>query len=230
MSDMADSMPDHDEQPVDKPLVESIPYELVHAHDHPELVSDVVLDTDSPDIVLSKKALENEGGALESAYVVEETSVSEAEFSEAHPVNPPAPDTLPETSDKMVWDNEGSFDDHGNWQPFAALDQPEVAPESAETSAPLEATEPIEPLARRLSADEWRLQELNDAIERYPNTPTNYVLRGEVYLAFNQHALAAADFKRALDLAEARLDGLPWGYATAAFIDRARIGLRRVRS
>ena len=222
MSDMPDSTPDQGEQPAAQPPVEPIPYALVHAHDHPELVSDVVLNTDSPDIVLSKKALENEGGALESAYVVDETVRSEAEFAESDPMSSAVPDTLPESPDSSRA-GDPTFEEVSDNQAFRTF-------ETAEANDPLEETEPIEPLAKPISVNEWRLQELARAIERYPSTPTNYVLRGEVYLVLNQHALAAADFNRALDLAGARLDQLPWGYATAAFIDRARTGLRRVRS
>ena len=191
MSDMPDSMPEqhgYEGQPAAQPPAESPevyiadPHELAHAHDHPELVADAVLDTDPPDVLLGKKVLENEGGALESAYVVYETLTTEAETAE-----------------------------------------------SSESPPEADSSDTTQPLARPQSVNELRIEALTQAIERYPNTPTNYVLRGEVYLALNQHTLAGADFNRALTLAEAHVDELPWGYATAAFVDRAQNGLRQVQ-
>ena len=188
MSDMPDSMPEqHDYEvelseqapveavksvePVEAAVLDK--HELAHAHDHPELVVDAVLDTDSPDLLLSKNRLENEGGGLESAYVVYETTTTEAELAEV----------------------------------------------SGSNKTP----------TRPQSVNELRIEALTRAIEQYPNTPTNYVLRGEVYLTIKQHSLAAADFHRALGLAEARVDELPWGYANAAVIDRAQNGLRHAQ-
>jgi len=70
-----------------------------------------------------------------------------------------------------------------------------------------------------------RIRDLTAQIEHYPNTPVNFVFRGEVYLAQRQPEAAVVDFQRALDLAESRVDELPWGYVNAGLIDRAREGL-----
>ena len=70
-----------------------------------------------------------------------------------------------------------------------------------------------------------RINDLTAQIERYPNTPVNFIIRGEVYLAHGQADAASIDFQRALDLAESRVDTLPWGYVNAGLIDRAREGL-----
>ena len=80
------------------------------------------------------------------------------------------------------------------------------------------------------SMSDYRLDALTRAIERYPYTPINYVLRGELYLSLRQMAQAAADFEHALTLAvtTAESELLTWGYLNAALIDRAHNGLREI--
>jgi len=74
-----------------------------------------------------------------------------------------------------------------------------------------------------------RLEQLAAAIERHPQSPANYVLRGELYLDARNYALAEADFLRALELSEQGAETADWGYIHRAFNDRAREGLRRCR-
>jgi Tfp pilus assembly protein PilF len=71
---------------------------------------------------------------------------------------------------------------------------------------------------------------LTEAIERYPDSPVNYVLRGEALLDGGDKDLAADDFMKALALAEPRADTANWGYINRALADRARDGLRRAHT
>lgn len=68
---------------------------------------------------------------------------------------------------------------------------------------------------------------LTAAIQRHPEAPSNYVVRGEFYLGRGEILAAAADFRRALQLAESGAAGAVWGYVYTALADRAREGLRR---
>ncbi len=74
-----------------------------------------------------------------------------------------------------------------------------------------------------------RIGALTEAIGYYPNTPVNYVLRGELYIESNRFEQASADFERALDLAQARQESLTWGYVNTVLIDSVYAGLRLVR-
>jgi hypothetical protein len=76
---------------------------------------------------------------------------------------------------------------------------------------------------------EQRLRSLSLTIEKYPDTPANYVLRGEIYLDVNEHELAAADFQRALELATAQFEASDWGGIAQVMRDRAEAGLERAR-
>jgi hypothetical protein len=75
---------------------------------------------------------------------------------------------------------------------------------------------------------ENRIEILTEAIERDPEAAVNYVLRGEAFLQKNAENEAAADFNRALELAERQAEDADWGYIDRAVADRAREGLRRV--
>ncbi|MHB8627654.1 MAG: hypothetical protein ACYDBJ_15580 [Aggregatilineales bacterium] len=96
-----------------------------------------------------------------------------------------------------------------------------------------ELTPPEDGRVRRAAARQRelmaRIRDLTTQIERYPHTPANFVVRGEVYLSCGQAEAAAVDFQRALDLAESRVDELPWGYVNAGLIDRAREGLNEAQ-
>ncbi len=72
-----------------------------------------------------------------------------------------------------------------------------------------------------------RLQALSGAIDLYPDSSMNYVLRGELYLSFDEPALAEADFRQALSLAQADYETSRWGLVAQAVQDRARVGLAK---
>lgn len=73
-----------------------------------------------------------------------------------------------------------------------------------------------------------RVEILSRAIERFPDAPVNYVLRGEAHLD-EGHAdsadMATQDFLRALDLSASRETN--WEFVNRGILDRARQGLRR---
>jgi Tfp pilus assembly protein PilF len=74
-----------------------------------------------------------------------------------------------------------------------------------------------------------RLQALDDAIALYPDTPSNYVVRGELYLEVKQVDLAVLDFRRALDLASRQVETNDWGFIAQVMQDRAQHGLDRAQ-
>jgi hypothetical protein len=98
------------------------------------------------------------------------------------------------------------------------------APFDVEGEQPLPPAEP-EPISVILS----RVEVLTVAIEEHPDAPVNYVLRGEVLMDGGDQDLAAEDFQKALELAEAQAETANWGYIYRAVADRAREGLRRIR-
>ncbi len=71
-----------------------------------------------------------------------------------------------------------------------------------------------------------RLRELNIAIELFPNSPSNYVLRGELYLGAGANELAVEDFRRALELATKQVETQRWGVVAQAMQDRVETGLQ----
>ena len=73
-----------------------------------------------------------------------------------------------------------------------------------------------------------RLRELNIAIDLFPQSPSNYVLRGELYLGAGANELAAEDFRRALELATQQVETQRWGVVAQAMQDRAEAGLQTV--
>ena len=75
-----------------------------------------------------------------------------------------------------------------------------------------------------------RIDILSESIERYPEAPSNYVIRGEALLDEGQNEWAAHDFTAALQLAEAQAQAANWGYIYQALYDRAQEGLRRARA
>jgi tetratricopeptide (TPR) repeat protein len=82
---------------------------------------------------------------------------------------------------------------------------------------------------RKYGADgAQRMRVLTKKIEKFPEAPVNYVLRGELYLSAGEYEEAEADFGRAITLAEALDPELDWGYINAAYIDRAHEGLRQL--
>jgi len=81
--------------------------------------------------------------------------------------------------------------------------------------------------ARRRQEQSRRLHELNVSIEFSPNSPTNYVLRGELFLERREVHLARADFEVALELAEAFDAEEGWGIVEQVMRDRALDGLAK---
>lgn len=74
-----------------------------------------------------------------------------------------------------------------------------------------------------------RLYQLNVSIEFSPDSPTNYVLRGELFLERKEYHLAKADFEIALALAESFDETAGWGLIEQAMRDRALEGLKKVQ-
>lgn len=136
------------------------------------------------------------------------------------------------------------YDPNSEWTPPSPPLPEGELPDEPQFADELSETRPNQPvlLAETLAAD-WRTQralareqefaarisELTAQIEHYPHTPVNFIIRGEVYLAHGQAEAAIVDFQRALDLAESRVDRLPWGYVNAGLIDRAREGLNEAQ-
>lgn len=83
--------------------------------------------------------------------------------------------------------------------------------------------------ARRRQEQSRRLHELNVSIEFAPNSPTNYVLRGELFLERREYHLAQADFETALELADAFDPEEGWGIVEQVMRDRALDGLAKIR-
>ena len=74
-----------------------------------------------------------------------------------------------------------------------------------------------------------RINELNVSIEFAPDSATNYVLRGELFLERKEYHLAQADFQTALNIAEAFDETDGWGLIEQAMQDRAIEGLKKVQ-
>lgn len=74
-----------------------------------------------------------------------------------------------------------------------------------------------------------RLWNLTQAIESGPDSATNYVLRGELYLSLGDIETAQQDFAHALELASAQLETEQWGLLAQAAQDRAEKGLARTK-
>lgn len=72
----------------------------------------------------------------------------------------------------------------------------------------------------------FQMRILTRLIQREPDEPVHYVLRGEEWLAHGEIARACADFAIARRLADARAAQSDWGYLYQAYSDRAMIGLR----
>lgn len=73
-----------------------------------------------------------------------------------------------------------------------------------------------------------RLRELNVSIEMSPDSPTNFVLRGELFLERREYHLAKADFETALELADAYEMDEGWGLIEQTMQDRALEHLKKL--
>lgn len=76
-------------------------------------------------------------------------------------------------------------------------------------------------------AVQQRVNELNRAIVDDPESPVNYVLRGEAYLEAGEYTLAFADFQRGVEMAGTQVEQNDWGIVAQAVQDRALQGLKR---
>lgn len=74
--------------------------------------------------------------------------------------------------------------------------------------------------------DHARLKALNRTIDRYPESASGYVLRGELYLSAGYYTLAADDFNAALTHAARQLQTEKWGVVAQSVQDRAQYGLQ----
>jgi len=78
-----------------------------------------------------------------------------------------------------------------------------------------------------------RLEDLFRAIAANPDSPTIYMLRGELYLQLREYELAVTDFEIAQKLASEHLAVDNWGLIAQVIQDRAQVGLiqakRRLR-
>ena len=75
-----------------------------------------------------------------------------------------------------------------------------------------------------------RLHALDEAIHQYPDAPSNYVQRGELYLEMRRYDEAAADFALALALSSAQVEQSDWGVVAQMLQDRAQRGLKKAQA
>lgn len=73
-----------------------------------------------------------------------------------------------------------------------------------------------------------RLRDITQAIEQFPETAVNYLLRGELHLEMKQYDLAREDLQTALELAQAQFEDERWGLTAQSTMDRAKYGLQRL--
>jgi hypothetical protein len=85
------------------------------------------------------------------------------------------------------------------------------------------------PTAEQVAATHrQRLASLDATIQRYPESPSAYLLRAELALEQGLLDLAESDFRRAQTLASAEAHGAVWGMVGQAVQDRAVEGLAQV--
>ncbi len=72
--------------------------------------------------------------------------------------------------------------------------------------------------------------ELDSAIERYPESASNFVLRGELLLKRGQANEARADFLRAYEIATQNVADSHFGFVAQMMQDRALDGLNRTEA
>lgn len=71
-----------------------------------------------------------------------------------------------------------------------------------------------------------QLYELDFAVERHPDAPVNYLLRGEYWLRAGDAYQARADLEKARELAAELHKNSDWGYIFQSYSDRAEALLR----
>jgi len=74
-----------------------------------------------------------------------------------------------------------------------------------------------------------RLRELNVSIEYSPESPTLYVLRGELFFERREYHLARADFEKAIAITEKFDPEAGWGVMEQVMCDRALEGLTKIQ-
>jgi tetratricopeptide (TPR) repeat protein len=115
-------------------------------------------------------------------------------------------------------------DDWRQETPDEAVVEPEIHDDEIVLPAP---ADPPPLLAAPLSKLDQRLVDLAHAIATYPDAAVNYVTRGELYLHLGEFALAAADLRQGLALAQAEMDARAWGIVAQAMQERALKGLEQ---
>ncbi len=122
------------------------------------------------------------------------------------------------------------------WQVTSWSEEQEEALPVEYTDVPPLSTEPETPRKSRISwfgrgdSQQQRLDDLNISIQLYPDSATNYVLRGELFEKQKHYELAIADFETAQALASDQVMTDRWGLVNQAVQDRAIRGLRRVKN
>ncbi|CAG0975054.1 hypothetical protein ANRL4_01513 [Anaerolineae bacterium] len=91
-------------------------------------------------------------------------------------------------------------------------------------------TRPQLPDLRTLSGLQARVILLTEAIEKYPDAPANYVLRGEALIEAGDDQAAVDDFRNALKIIKGAVESQNWGYIYPMLAERARAGLRHLQS
>lgn len=72
-----------------------------------------------------------------------------------------------------------------------------------------------------------QLGALTALIEREPDVPVHYLVRGEEWLLYGDVDRARDDFLTAQRLAAELASTRNWGYLAQAYVDRCEVGLRR---
>ncbi|RMG81114.1 MAG: hypothetical protein D6712_16900 [Chloroflexi bacterium] len=112
--------------------------------------------------------------------------------------------------------------EHGNLQPENGENQPE-AEKVAGLARILQAIG-----LRRAAQEQYNIERrkmLSESISLFPQSPINYILRGELYLEEGSYTLAAEDFNQALKLAQKQLNTQRFGITAQILQDRAWAGL-----
>jgi len=72
------------------------------------------------------------------------------------------------------------------------------------------------------------LRALNLAIEIYPDAAANYMARGDYFRQQREFVLAAADYRRALELVNQELARSRWGFTAQAVRDSVLLRLQEM--
>ena len=94
-----------------------------------------------------------------------------------------------------------------------------VESESVEQPLPL-AEVPFKPAPTQVEI-------FTQAIEHYPQSPVNYLLRAEALIEHGDEEAAIDDLRQVLALAEAEMQKSEWGYINQTYVDRAHEALGR---